>query len=154
MQNLDSYCRKQVETYLPTSRAGSQVFAVNSIIITSIPGDGDRSMKSEPVATKPKRQSHMRKSLNLFISSTVHIMEKRRSEHHLSQVDKALRFCKAGSDRKRLRQQNIIDEDRVRKAEKTGEEETKQARKRARMVRKKLIDDDKAKEQDYEAGMF
>ncbi|KAG8309068.1 hypothetical protein J6590_094920 [Homalodisca vitripennis] len=47
-----------------------------------------------------------------------------------------------------------IDEDRVRKAEKTGEEETKQARKRARMVRKKLIDDDKAKEQDYEAGMF
>ncbi|KAG8254868.1 hypothetical protein J6590_106568, partial [Homalodisca vitripennis] len=47
-----------------------------------------------------------------------------------------------------------IDEDRVRKAEKAGEEETKQARKRARMVRKKLIDDDKAKEQDYEAGMF
>ncbi|KAG8255945.1 hypothetical protein J6590_079984 [Homalodisca vitripennis] len=46
-----------------------------------------------------------------------------------------------------------IDEDRVRKAEKAGEEETKQARKRARMVRKKLIDD-KAKEQDYEAGMF
>ncbi|KAG8314633.1 hypothetical protein J6590_088188 [Homalodisca vitripennis] len=49
---------------------------------------------------------------------------------------------------------NQIDEDRVRKAEKAGEEETKQARKRARMVRKKLIDDDKAKEQDYEAGMF
>ncbi|KAG8326178.1 hypothetical protein J6590_048589 [Homalodisca vitripennis] len=47
-----------------------------------------------------------------------------------------------------------IDEDRVRKAEKAGEEETKQARKRARMVRKKLIDDDKAKEQDYEAEMF
>ncbi|KAG8320764.1 hypothetical protein J6590_061351 [Homalodisca vitripennis] len=46
-----------------------------------------------------------------------------------------------------------IDEDRVRKAEKAGEEETNQARKRARMVRKKLIDD-KAKEQDYEAGMF
>ncbi|KAG8309755.1 hypothetical protein J6590_077790 [Homalodisca vitripennis] len=49
---------------------------------------------------------------------------------------------------------NTIDEDRVRKAEKAGEEETKQARKRARMVRKKLIDDDKAKEQEYEAGMF
>ncbi|KAG8335738.1 hypothetical protein J6590_060654 [Homalodisca vitripennis] len=70
-----------------------------------------------------------------------------------SKIDSVVgNFSDYGAEMEKMFSQ--IDEDRVRKAEKAGEEETKQARKRARIVRKKLFDDDKAKEQDYEAGMF
>ncbi|XP_054256863.1 uncharacterized protein LOC129003739 [Macrosteles quadrilineatus] len=47
-----------------------------------------------------------------------------------------------------------IDRYRMMKSEISCDEKTKQARKRTRMIRKKLWDADKEKEQDYAAGMF
>lgn len=47
-----------------------------------------------------------------------------------------------------------IDRERVVKADKAAQIGTKEARKRSRMIKKKLIEDEKKGDQDYEAGMF
>lgn len=47
-----------------------------------------------------------------------------------------------------------IDLIRIHKSEIATKEETKRARKRSRMIRKKLLDEEKEKGPDYEAGMF
>ncbi|KAG8289713.1 hypothetical protein J6590_098712 [Homalodisca vitripennis] len=47
-----------------------------------------------------------------------------------------------------------VDINRIQKSEIAAKEETKQAKKRTRMIRKKLLDEENEKEPDYEAGMF
>lgn len=48
----------------------------------------------------------------------------------------------------------VLDLSRIKKAEKSVTEESKQARKRRRMSRMNLLDAEKKQEPDYEAGMF
>lgn len=47
-----------------------------------------------------------------------------------------------------------VDINRIQKSEIAAKEETKHARKRTRMIRKKLLDEENEKEPDYESGMF